>query len=409
MKKTRILGLICGMIFAATAGFAQPQEQQPQQQGQRSDLVYTVNLAKAADLNLTKEILATQEFKDFFASLTNKIDTDYVKASQAPIFPTKLADVLLEKVREAKGKNNISSKDVLELLADQVELVQFDGFIKKGYENWTKRGDSDLALPLIAYYHKFASITFVVKFPPAELAGIIEYFETVKDNITFEIVEPDTENFVVKFSYRGVQSADNPGDPNKWVSIYAGGRKIEKLGTYAVVFSGDRDLIDRKLNQLQNERSQGFLFGENAPAKSLRIGKGVFDIVKQETQKKIDAGDKNSKDALRMIEQIENVNISTRDFDGKTGTQIRVALATEEAATNLKDLAEAGKVLLTFAAGSENVDENGKVLLNLLLDTEIKQNEKTLTARINWSNAAFLEIVKKALKDADMEIAGKDK
>jgi hypothetical protein len=335
---------------------------------------------------LTKKILATTEFKNFYDALTAKIDAEYDKASKKSEFPTKLADFLLEKVREVKGEN-ISSQDVLELFADQFELIQVDAFVKKGYDEIKNAPPFRIAF----LANQNIRLTFVVKFHPAELAGIIEYFKDESDKVRFELIEPDTDHFVVKFS-----------DPNERVSVYAGGRKIEKTDTYAVVFSGDREAVDQKLNQLQNERVQQFLFGENAPAKSLRVGRDVFDVLKQELQNKIDAGNANNgtKDAIRIIEQITDINIITRDFDEKTGTQFRVTLTSEEAATNLKDLAQAGKVFLTFAAGSENVDENAKKLINLLLDTEIHQDGKILTARINWSNDSFLEIVKQGLQES---------
>ncbi|MDR1384155.1 MAG: hypothetical protein LBJ67_09960 [Planctomycetaceae bacterium] len=379
LRKICVWSFICGIAFTATAAFAQ------QELIQQPDVVYTVNLSKTAELNLTKEILATTEFQKFYDALTTRIDAEYDQAAKKPEFPTKLADFLLGKVREAIGKENISSKDVLETFAEQFELIQVEGFVKNGYER-LREIDPAMAKLFAALYMR---ITFVVKFHPAELGGIVEYFEDAKDKIRFELIEPDPDNFLVKFS-----------DPNETISVYAGSRKIENTDTYAVVFSGDTKLIEQKLNQLQKEQN---LFGENASAETFYVTHGAFDVLKQALQKAKNVTNV-TKDAIRVIEQVEKVNFDTRDFNGKTGTLFQVTLSSEEAATSLKTLAEAGKVFLTFAAGSDNMDENGKKLINLILDTNIQQDGKELSAIINWSNDTVREIIKKILQDAPKNV-----
>ncbi|MDR1491992.1 MAG: hypothetical protein LBT05_04645 [Planctomycetaceae bacterium] len=389
--KVCVWSFICGIVFTATTAFAQQEIQL------KPDVVYTVNLTKTAELNWIKEILATTEFKNFYDALTTKIDAEYDKASKKFGFPTKLADFLLKKVREVKEKEDISSKDVLEVFADQFELIQVDAFVKKAYNDYLQQNTPSHEISGTTWVKQNIRVTFVVKFHPAELAGITEYFEDAKGKIRFELIEPDTDNFLVKFS-----------DPNEIFSVYAGGRKIENTDTYAVVFSGDRKFVEQKLNQLQNKNIQQFLFGENAPAKWIRAEKSLFEVLKQvfqqEIQKKIDNGGagKDAKDVIRIIEQIEqieSVDFITRDFNEKTGSQLQITLTSEKTATNLKDLAEAGKVFLTFAAGSDNVDENGKKLLNLIINAEIKQDGKILTALINWSDDTSFEMIKQGLQD----------
>jgi len=157
---------------------------------------------------------------------------------------------------------------------------------------------------------------------------------------------------------------------------------------------------------MQNERFRGFIFGDSAPVKSLRFGQGIFEIARAEIQKKIADGHANSgeTDVLRIIEQINSFSVVTRDTDGKTTTQLRLALANEDIANDLKDMANGGKAMLRFMAGSAYVDADAKKLIDFVLNTEIVRDGTNLTATINWSNESFLQILKDGFKKGVSEI-----
>jgi hypothetical protein len=148
------------------------------------------------------------------------------------------------------------------------------------------------------------------------------------------------------------------------------------------------------------------MFGDNAPVKSLRISRGVFDVLKAVAQKKIDDGTANpgDKDALRIIEQVNALSITTRDIDGKTCTQVRLALTNEDTAEGLKDVANGGKAMLRFLAGSESVDADARRLIDFVLNTAIVREGTALTATINWSSDAFIGLVKDGLKKGIAEM-----
>ena len=93
-----------------------------------------------------------------------------------------------------------------------------------------------------------------------------------------------------------------------------------------------------------------------------------------------------------------------RDFDGKTGTQLRLMLADETAAHDLKDIAKGGIAILSFIGGSDNVDANVKKLIDLLKKIEIHQKAQALTVAINWSDNDLLEVIKTALEMATADV-----
>ena len=384
MKRTRffqIFSLVSCFLLAASAVFAQPGEGRG---GNFADFSYSLSPTRTVELGVVKQLIGTSEFAEFFDAFTAKIDEEYVKASNQPNFPAPIADPILDKVREAKGKTEISSKDVIELFFSEVELIQFEAYLKRAYDaGATEKNNPELG--------KYVRLTFVTKFSPAELAAVLDILKVF---IAVDMIKAEENDFLVSFC-----------DPNNSeIKLFIGGRNIEELGNYVTVFSFSRELVEQRLNMMQNERGRRFMLGENTPAESLRLGGGVFDVAKAELQKKIDAGENKEKDMLRIVEQINNFSLVTRDFEGKTGTRARLALNSEQVASDLKDMAEGGKAMLRFIAGSESVDANARALLDLLLNTEIERDGQNLVATINWSNDDLAQLAKDVFKKMTADI-----
>ena len=374
------------LMLAATTLFAQPPGNRG---GNFPDVSYSVSPSRGVQCDLAKQILALPEFKDFANALTAKIDAEYDKVSEQPGFPAPVADYFLDKVRDAKGRNDISSKDVLELFYSEIELVQIEAFAKAAYEAGASV-PRDM-VPLVI--GKNARLTVVTKFAPAELSGILDF---IPPFVAFEMFKAVESDFLVSF---GIPGQDD-------LKIFVGGQKLEGRSDYVTVISLNRELVEQKLTMMQNERFRQFIFGENAAVKSLRVGKGVFDILLAETQKKIDAGIANpgDKDFVRILEQVNSFSLVTRDIDGKTSTVIRLALTNEDTAENLKDLANGGKAMLRFLAASDSVDADAKKLIGFVLDTEIVRDGTALTATVNWSNAEFVRLLKDGFKKGVAEL-----
>jgi len=391
MKPTRffrIFSLVSCFLLAATTVFAQPGQFGGNRDGNFPDISYTASPSRGVQTDLVKQVVAMPEFKEFFDAFTAKIDGEYVKASNQPGFPAPVADYFLDKIRDAKGRTDISSKDAIELLFSEIELVQFEAFLKKAYDDGViKTGESN---PEAA---KYLRLTIVTKFSPSELSGILDF---VPSFVPFEMYKTSENDFLVSF-----------GDPNNAnIKLFVGGQKLEGRDSYVTVIGLNRELVEQKLTVMQNERFRTFMFGDNAPVKSLRVSRGVFDVLKAEVQKKIDSGtaDPGEKDALRIIEQVNSFSVTTRDVDGKTGTQIRLALAGEDTAEGLKDMANGGKAMLRFMAGSDNVDADARKLIHFVLNTEVVRDGTNLTATINWSSNEFIQLVKDGFKKGAAEM-----
>ena len=388
MKQTRfarIFSLVSCFLLAATTLFAQPPGMQG---GNFPDLSYTVSPSRGAQCDLAKQVMAMPEFAEFFDALTAKIDEEYIKASNQPGFPTDVAEYFLDKVRDAKGRNDISSKDVIELFFTEMELIQVEAFVEKAYEaRLAMPGNEPLVIG------KNARLTIVTKFSPAELSGILDF---VPPFVAFEMFKTSENDFLVSF---GIPGQDD-------VKLFIGGQKIEGRDDYAMVLSLNRELVEQKLTQMQNERFRQYLFGENAAIKSLIVGRSVFEVGQAEIEKKIADGIANSgdKDALRIIEQLNTFMVMTRDVEGKTTTGIRLVLTNEDAAEGLFAMANGGKALLRFLAGSDSVDDDARKLIDFVLNTEIERNRAALSATIHWSNAEFLSLLKDGFKKGVAEI-----
>ena len=383
MKRTRffcMINMMCCFLLAASTVFAQPERR-----GENfPDVAYSASPTRIVELDMVKQVIGSPEFTEFFDALTAKIDQEYRKVSFQPGFPSPIADVILGKVREAKGISKVSSKDVIELFFSEVELIQLEAYLKKAY-------DAGVMVPNNPETGKYFRVTFVTKFSPAELSGLLDI---LKPFAPVEMIKGEENDFLVSIR-----------DPNQSdVKLFLGGQKIEALDRYAVVFSLSREMVEQKLTFMQNERARRFMFGENAAAKSLWVGKGFFEMMEADTQKKIDAGNDNEKDTLRIIKQVNFFSATTRDFDGKTGTRLRLVLADEKAVSDLKAMAEGGKAMLGFIANSDNTDACLKKLIGLLQGVEINQDGQSLTVAINWSDDELIQLAKEGLKKATAEI-----
>jgi len=391
MKPTRffrIFSLVSCFLLTAATVFAQPDPIGGSRSRNFPDISYTVSPTRAVQTDLVKQVTAMPEFKEFFDAFTAKIDGEYAKVSNQPGFPAPVADYFLDKIRSAKGGTDVSPKDALELFFSEIELIQFEGFAKKAYDEGVIKTEENNPEAI-----KYLRLTIVTKFGPAELSGILDF---VPPFVPFEMFKSSENDFLVSF-----------GDPNNAENkLFVGGQKLEGRDSYVTVLSLNRELVEQKLTMMQNERFRMFMFGDNAPVKSLLVSRGVFDVLKAEVQKKIDSGTANSgeKDALRIIEQVNSFSVTTRDIDGKTGTQIRLALTGEDSAEGLKDMANAGKAILRFMAGSESVDADARKLINFVLNTQVVREGTNLTATINWSSDEFLQFVKDGLKKGTTEL-----
>ena len=383
---SRIFSFVTGLLLVATTVFAQPGGNQ--QRENFPDISYSAALSRSVECDCMKQILAMPEFQEFFNVATAKIDSEAAKMRYQLFMFLPVIDQVLDKVRDAKGKKDISSKDVIELVFTEFELVQFEAFIKKAYDEGAIKpgqGNPDVI--------KYLRLTAVTKFCPAELAGVLDFF---KQFLTVTI-DGDEDDFFVSIK-----------DPSKAdTTLFIGGQKLKGRSDYAVVIGFNRDLIEQKLTLMQNERFRGFLLGgDNAPIETIRIGRGVFDVLQADIQRKIVTGTANpgDKDFLGIVEQVNSFSMITRDAAGKTGTVIRLALTNEDTAEGLKEMANGGKAMLRFVAASATMDADTKKLINFLLDTEIVRDGTTLSATINWSNEAFLQLLKDGFKKGVTEI-----
>jgi len=384
----RIASLVSCFLLAAATVFAQPGQFGGNRDGNFPDISYSVSPVRGVQTDLVKQVVAMPEFKEFFDAFTAKIDGEYVKVSNQPGFPAPVVDYFLDKIRDAKGRTDISSQDAVELFCSEIELIQLEAFAKKAFDDGAiQPGQNN---PEVA---KYLRLTVVTKFRPAELSGILDF---VPPFVPFEMYKTSENDFLVSFG-----APDNSG-----IKLFVGGQKLGGRDSYVTVIGLNRELVEQKLTMMQNERFRAFMFGDNAPVGSLRVSRGVFDALKAEVQKKIADGTANpgDKDALRIIEQVNAFSVSTRDLDGKTNTVIRLALTNEDTAEGLKAMADGGKAMLRFMAGSENVDADARKLINFVLNTEIVRDGTNLTATINWSSDDFLQLVKDGLKKGTAEI-----
>jgi len=389
MKPTRFFRFSClvsCILLAATTLFAQPRGVPA---GNFPDFFYTVSPSRSLESDLVRQILAMPEFAEFFDAVTAKIDAEFDKASRQPAFPVNVTDYFLDKVRDAKGRRNISSKDVIELFFSEIELIQVEVFAGEALEA-SASVPSDMVPIVIG---RNARLTFVTKFSPAELAGILDF---IPPFITMEMFKAEESDFLVSFGVLGQPE----------MKLFIGGQKLRGRDDYVMVVSLDRERIEQKLSPRQSGLITSFLIGENAAIKSLRISRGFVEVLQAGVQKKIADGTANSgdRDFLRVLEQVNSFGVVTRDIDAQTTTRMTLTLTNEDTAEGLLAIALGGKAALRLLASSESVDADAKKLIDFVLNTEIVRVNNRLSASINWSSPEFVRLLQDGFKKATAEI-----
>ena len=383
MKQTRffrIFSLVSCFLLVATTAFTQSGRPGGNRGDNFPDFSCMVSPTRSTQLDFVKQMAAIPEFAESINVLAARFDEASINVTDQPEASARLTEYFLGKIREAKGKTEISSKDVFELLCSHVELIQIETFVKKAYEAIKAAGNEDGQADSGLAFYDHARLTVVTKFSPAEFSGMRDLFPP---EIKFDIIKGGENDFLV------ILGSDDY--PSKY---FIGGQKLEGRDAYVTVLGINRDLVEQKLRMVQDERFRTYLLGDNAPASSLWLGKGVFDVMKEASLKATLDSDVNYNNY--MLEQINGFSAVTRDIDGKTNVQIRLALADDETVDGLVDIAKGGMALLRFMSAADS-NENTKMLLNFMRSIGIVRDGTTLTATINLSSDEFLRMAKGAL------------
>jgi len=377
---------LCFFLIVSLSFTALAQERQRRGDGQggrggqadRGDyFTYSVSPSKALKCNLFQRVQSLPEWNVFFNTLTSKIDAQYVAASNLPIFPSDLADDLLDKLRDATGKRNVTSKDVLGLFFEQTDLVQLEINAKKAYDSGAE------SIP------KFTTLSFVFKFNPAELSCVLD---PLTEGTHYRFIKSDPDNFLIAFTL-----------PFNQQKVYVQGVKLAKHNRYALVISGDQALVERKVGQFQNsDRLIQLALDDKSPIETIRIGSGVIGILKAEVQNRLNL-DAGQRSMLKVLDGIESIRITTGDESNRTLTRVELQMTNAEAAQKLRGLAEMGIAGLDFIRNSD-IDPLAKKGIDFLSTADARETERGFVVELNCSQRAFTDLVAAFLKAATEKI-----
>ena len=357
----------CLAVFVMTASSAVMAADAP-------DAYFYSNISRGLQSSAVKWVGSQPEWKGFADALTQKIDSEYVKAEGNPGFPKELADMVLDKVRDATGNRNVSSKDVIGLIGREFEAVMVSVWM-----------DSTLEKP-------DATIAIFTKFDPTELESFLKFVPQA----FYTQVRKDSNETLYKFF-----SPDGK-------TPFLGFRNVSGSGSYVIVISEKQDRVEQQLGLAKSGDLGKMVLQQSGPFKKIEITSTFIDKAREKAVQEVKAkagDDPNAKNAINILENLESIALEVGDKDDATGVKLSILMKKEEDAKNLKEAAEGFIALLKMvAAYNSDIDENGKKAIALLTKIAIQQESKSVSAYLNLNQAEIGDAVKEILTKVTAEL-----
>lgn len=356
------LGLL-GLVFAAPCAFA----------AELPDAYAYSNLSRGLDCKLVQFIVAQPEWQPFADTFTKKIDAEYEKAQSRHDFPKDLANMALDKVRNATGKKEISSKDVIELIAEEFEAIQISVWLESGVEK------PDVAVSLFT------------KFDPVELESFLKFVP----QWLYKKVKQDSEGTLYKFSQDGKD-------------MYIGYTKLADRGDYVIAACEKQSRVDQQLEFAKSGEFLNTALVSDGAFKKVEITPTFFDKARENILEQIKAKtnkDPNAENVVKILENLESLKYEVADDSETTSGKLSVTMKNDDDAKNLQEIAEgliaSAKMLAMFSA---DIDENGKKLISLVSQIKIQQDGQTASATIRCNAPEIESLIKEILAKATEEL-----
>ncbi len=353
------LGLVLAAPFAAAADLP--------------DVYAYSNLSRGLDCKLVQFIVAQPEWQPFVDAFTKKIDAEYEKARSGHNFPKELADMALDKVRDASGKKDISSKDVIQVILEEFEAFQISVWLESGVEK-----------PEIA-------VSIFTKFNPVELESFLKFVP----EWMYKKLKQDSTGTIYKFSQDDKQ-------------MYVGYIPLADRSDYVIAVSEKQNRVEQLLGYAQTGEFLKTALRPDGAFKMVEVTPAFFETARDNILKQIKSKtnkDPNAENLVKILENLESLKYEVADDSETTSGNLSLTMKNDEDAKNLKEIADGFVAMLKFfGTYNAEIDENGKKMIALVSKIAIQQDSKTVSATIKCNTPEIESLIKEILAKATEEL-----
>ena len=339
-----------------------------------SDAVVYLSPTAIAESKAMRAIAESREGKLFYAMLVDKLDANYLEATQSPDFPAAFDAWFQNSVKKALGKETLSSADLIEGFFTHVHHLLFE-------IDLTPQGKFDL-LNKIDLQGVFSA---ELGFDPRLLAGVLEFGKEGKD---YRFVRNDSEMVIL---------SDNEE------KIFAGGvRRKTDASRFVIAVGLKREVVEQKLTAAR----QGDVLVPAGMEKTL-VGmrcsralkeKVVEDILLKNKEANQDQEQTGTRQHLAILEKFESLEFTVADQETTTVMRWRVAASDAKNAKLLRQMIDGGLAMLLFLADSKELTGNEKRAVEVLhaITTGCEGSSVSVTLPID---EAMIELIRFGLDE----------
>lgn len=338
------------------------------------DAVAYSNLSRALQSDVVKKVTALPQWKEFSDALIAKIDSEYAKQQSQPTFPKEIGDMLLEKIRTGSGKTQISSRDAFELYFKYVQGAQINTWLSE-----------DKPEPE-------GAIMIFTKFEPTELESFLKF---VPGHI-YSVLKKETDLTLYRFTH------DNKEVYLGFTSV-AGG-----VDSYVIVLSETQSRVEEQLKAAKTDAFEKTLYAKEGPFKKLELPEVFFEkarkIALQQLKDKSN-GDVGTENMIKILENIESLQLTLGDESAGTRLNLIVTMKTEDEAKNLQEVAQGLLAMLRMVAMyNAELDENARKAIDLATKIQVKHEAQVASVSFNLSDEKLLELLAEVLPKLTEEL-----
>jgi len=335
------------------------------------------HFSRAFECQLIHFIGSQPEWRPLVEAATQKFDSEYPKFRENPAVPRELigaVDMALDKVRQVKNKQEISSKDLLEIVRYEFEAILISFWI-----------DPKLEEPEVA-------ISIFMYFDPAELESFLKF---VPERV-YRQLKKDSSGTLYSFSLPDGKT------------LYAGFTHLANRDDYVLALSERRNRVEQQLAFAKSGEFLKTVLQTSGPFDFMQLTPALFEKSREKALQEIKSrsnSDPNAQQVIKVLENLESISLTTEDTAGSTITTLSVTMKNEDDAKNLKETAEGLMALLKMlAAYSQDIDENGKKAIGLATQIKFEQNARTIIASLNYNTPEIENAIKTLLAKALEEV-----
>jgi hypothetical protein len=180
--------------------------------------------------------------------------------------------------------------------------------------------------------------------------------------------------------------------------LYCTSTPIAGTDMFGVVASLDRDQMQKRVDEFQNEARVEEAMAKDWPVWAIQVHQSFIEKL----QKDEDEGMR--KLSSKTAELIESIVLEMEDDAYCSSLALTVELTDPSVARKVKEILEGGVAFLSLIKNDKEIPSEGRLLLKILSDLYVKTDDGTVGVVLTLDDPIMLDLVDKVLTKAAAEV-----